>query len=197
MLYLAGYLTTEDTDDPNSRLVRRRLRLPNREVAEVFRTEIVERYAEEAGGYERLDDLHNALIAGDADGVGRELGRILLTTPSCRDLTSENSYHMLVAGLLFGIPGYADPMSNRERGDGYFDLQLVPEGKRGAGLPVITIELKVAAKNVGDFSPEALHGLAHKALAQIAEKRYDVGERGLRYGIAFQGKNVAAVCERE
>ena len=197
LLYLAGYLTTEDTDDPNSRLVRRRLRLPNREVAEVFRTEIVERYAEEAGGYERLDDLHDALIAGDADGVGRELGRILLTTPGCRDLTSESSYHMLAAGLLFGIPGYADPMSNRERGDGYFDLQLVPEGKRGAGLPVITIELKVAAKNVGDFSPEALHGLAHKALAQIAEKRYDVGERGLRYGIAFQGKNVAAVCERE
>ena len=72
----------------------------------------------------------------------------------------------------------------------------MPEGKRGAGLPVITIDLKVAAKNVGDFSPEALHGLAHKALAQIAEKRYDVGERGLRYGIAFQGKNVAAACER-
>lgn len=44
MLYLAGYLTTEDTALPNNTRVHRRLRIPNAEVAELYRTEIVERF---------------------------------------------------------------------------------------------------------------------------------------------------------
>lgn len=50
MLYLAGYLTTEDTALPNNSRVPRRLRIPNHEVSELYRGEVVERFASVAGG---------------------------------------------------------------------------------------------------------------------------------------------------
>lgn len=60
MLYLAGYLTTEDVALPNNTRVRRRLRIPNAEVAELYRTEIVERFAGAVGGSNGLDVLAGA-----------------------------------------------------------------------------------------------------------------------------------------
>lgn len=60
MLYLAGYLTTEDVALPNNTRVRRRLRIPNAEVDELYRTEIVERFAGAAGGSNGLDVLAGA-----------------------------------------------------------------------------------------------------------------------------------------
>ena len=50
MLYLAGYLTTEDTALANNTRIRRHLRVPNAEVAELYRTDIVQRFTEAAGG---------------------------------------------------------------------------------------------------------------------------------------------------
>ena len=207
LLYLAGYLTTNDTYDPGNRRIPRRLRLPNREVAEVFRTEIVERFEDECGGYERLRDLHGALASGDAAALEAELAHILATSPSFRDLTSENSYHMLMTGLLFGVPGYADPQSNREGGNGLFDLRLSPEVRPDRpprpDLPVITVELKVLDKAHAPVdSPQALAEklaeLAQTALGQIDRRSYDrdVPNPRLRYGVAFAGKAVSVVCER-
>lgn len=60
MLYLAGCLTTEDVALPNNTRVRRRLRIPNAEVAELYRTEIVERFAGVVGGSNGLDVLAGA-----------------------------------------------------------------------------------------------------------------------------------------
>ena len=200
-LYLAGYLTTNDNEDPGNRRIRRRLRLPNREVAEVFRTEIVERFEDEYGGYERLGALHDALVAGDAAALEAALSCVLAAGPSCRDLTSENSYHMLMTGLLYGVPGYGDPLSNREEGHGYFDLRLAPEVRPDRpprpDLPTITVELKVLAKADAAGDPaavgEKLAQLAEAALGQVDRRAYDCQELGprIRYGIAFCGKTVA------
>lgn len=203
LLYLAGYLTTDDVANPSNRRIRRNLRLPNREVAEVFRTEIVERFEREAGGQERLDAFHRALVCGDVGALQTELSRILMISASCRDLISENSYHMLVMGLLFGVPGYGDPVSNREEGRGYFDLRLeadpdfpcVPSGRES--LPVITLELKVM-KAMGNENPDTrLEILANEALEQIEDRAYDerAGGERLRYGIAFCGKEVSVVSQ--
>lgn len=54
MLYLAGYLTTNDTQLPNSSRTLRALRILNQEIAELYRSEIVERFAEVVGGGERF-----------------------------------------------------------------------------------------------------------------------------------------------
>ena len=206
MLYLAGYLTTEDTEDPNDQYLLRRLRVPNKEIARVFSGEVVERFRSEAGGTERLRQLHLSLVAGNAAAVETGLSRILMTSPSCRDLTSENSYHMLLVGLLFGVPGYGVPLSNREEGRGYYDLRLAPEKRCGRplreDLPVITVEFKALSSHDAPSDPEglaqALAELAALGVEQIDRKGYDCEEGAgcLRYGIAFCGKNVAVACER-
>lgn len=192
MLYLAGYLTTNDTELPNNTRKKRALRIPNQEIAELYRSEIVERFAAVAGGAKRLDLLHRALVSGNAEAFEKELEDILLNSASYFDLTRENSYHMLMLGLLFGIPGYNDPVSNREAGRGRFDIRL--DACDGDG-PSIVLELKYAKpEGEGEPSPEALQALADEALAQVNEYRY-APEGSPLWGIAFSGKRCAvAYC---
>lgn len=194
LLYLAGYLTTDDTEQPNSKDVVRRLRIPNLEIASLYRSEIIDRFAQIAGGRDCLIDLHRALVDGDADAFAEELEGVLLNSASFYDLASENSYHMLLVGLLFGVPGYGNPVSNREAGRGRFDIRLVPER---AGLPTVTLELKFER----GADTGRLEALAAEALAQIEARAYDAGatESGagsLRYGIAFSGKSLAVAADR-
>ena len=79
--------------------------------------------------------------------------------------------------------------SNREAGEGRFDLQLEPKAKE---LPGILMEFKAVASSEKDKLPK----LAEDALDQTKEKDYarDLEDRGVsdivRYGIAFSGKNV-------
>jgi len=80
--------------------------------------------------------------------------------------------------------------SNRESGDGRYDMSLIPRGER---YPGIIMELKWEK----DLNAAALAGLADEALAQIDDMRYDSGmkEDGihdiLKFGIAFSGKKVS------
>ena len=79
--------------------------------------------------------------------------------------------------------------SNRESGDGRYDVCLIPREKR---YPGIILELKWKEK----LSEEALDNLAEEAFRQINELRYDseLKEEGvadvLKVGIAFSGKMV-------
>lgn len=211
MLYLSGYVTTDETALPNMRGIVRRLRLPNMEVAALFRDEVVDRFSRTAGGERGLDALHDALFTGNAAAVERELGRILREVASFNDLTSENSYHMLLLGLCFGVNGYLNPVSNREEGAGRYGIRLEPAAPDSpfAALtlsmpsrpPLITIELKYAKGGAGLVPEEVLRSLADAALAQIADKGYDSGEMPasaysrVRFGVAFSGKSVAVVSE--
>lgn len=190
MLYLAGYLTTDDTALPGDVDRLRPLRIPNREVAKLYASEITGRFAQVAGGRDALDDLHRALVSGDVVAFAEELESVLLNCASFHDLVSENSYHMLMMGLLFNVPGYSAPVSNREAGRGRFDVQLAPADP--ARNPLITLELKHAEQ------PIDLELAARQALAQIDERAYDAaaGAAGsIRYGIAFAGKSAAVACE--
>ncbi len=214
MLYLAGYLTTEDTCLPNNKMRLRPLRIPNAEVAQLYREEIVERFRQTAGGPRRLAALHRALCMGDAQVCQDELAAIMRDSASSFDLTSENSCHMLPFGLLFGVPGYDDPQSNRESGYGRYDIRLAPATEKvfasayGAPdrRPLVTIEVKYLAPRDALQDPDALSAqldaLAREALSQIAERAYDEGhlpqaaEGRLRWGFAFAGKHVAVACER-
>jgi hypothetical protein len=90
---------------------------------------------------------------------------------------------------LFALLGGAFVTSNRESGDGRYDIQLKPTQK---GLPGILIELK-AEKNCSD---EKLKKLSETALQQINDKKYETelttaGVRTIyKYGVAFSGKKV-------
>lgn len=73
LLYLSGYVTSNDTSYPEDPDYERPLRIPNREVAQVFRREVMARGSVLAGGMDRLRALHRALVAADAATVEEEL----------------------------------------------------------------------------------------------------------------------------
>ena len=139
-----------------------------------------------------------------------ELNRILLNATGFYDLTSENSYHMLMLGLCFGLNGYMNPTSNREAGEGRFDIRIEPAAPSSpfAALtlsmpqrpPLITIEVK---RLRGESTQgDALRGLAQAALHQIFERGYDAGVLPtaacgrVRFDIAFAGKHACVAGER-
>ena len=210
MLYLAGYLTTNDVMAPDDPWYERTLRIPNREIRRLFEKEIPQRFATDVQGQRAVRDFQRALHQADAVSLQGALEHILLASPSFFDLVNENSYHMLLLGLCFGIEGYEPPVSNREAGHGRCDIQLTPErdsyitaayGQR----PFITIEVKHLAPDVATGASgsltEKLSSLAEAALAQIDDRAYDAVAHGqmhcVRWGIAFSGKHVACACRAE
>ena len=68
MLYLSGYATTDDTVRPEMRGVKRRMRLPNMEIAALFRDEIIGRFARIAGDENCLRRFRDAPVRGEEAG---------------------------------------------------------------------------------------------------------------------------------
>ena len=93
----------------------------------------------------------------------------------------------MMLGLAAGMSSRYYIRSNRESGEGRFDLVLEPKVNY---LPGIIMEFK-AAKDQTDLSV-----FAEAALKQIEDKAYDTDmkDRGIKeivkYGIAFAGKSV-------
>ena len=114
----------------------------------------------------------------------------MMTCISYMDGAAEGFYHGMMLGLVAGMSSKYIIRSNRESGDGRFDLVLEP---RTSGLPGIIMEFKAEKEE------EKLMSAAKEALLQIDEKKYDTDlkDRGIRdivkYGVAFAGKKVEIV----
>ncbi|MBR4702641.1 MAG: AAA family ATPase [Oscillospiraceae bacterium] len=162
--------------------------LPNKEIAYVYKKEILE----------KLDGLipqstaisiQEALYTGNADDLQKQLETLLLQSASYYDTAGEMFYHGLMLGLTAMMDDRYLVASNRESGEGRYDLALEP---KGTALPGILIELK-AERNA---SAEELKSLAKAALEQIDKRKYDAGlkakgvKKVLKYGVAFSGKSV-------
>ena len=110
------------------------------------------------------------------------------------DAGAEGSYHGLVLGLIALMDNQYKITSNRESGDGRYDISLMPREQR---YPGIIMELKWNS----NLNAEDLERLAEDALAQINEKRYNSEmmqegvEHILKLGIAFSGKKVKIKAE--
>ena len=91
-------------------------------------------------------------------------------------------------GLCALLSGYYTT-SNRESGNGRYDIQLCPKNNR---LPGVIIELKAGK----DCSDTVLKQLSNTALQQMIDRNYaaEMKEKGVpviyQYGVAFCGKNV-------
>ena len=100
----------------------------------------------------------------------------------------ENFYHGLMLGLCAAMEQYL-VTSNRESGEGRYDICLLP---RNSSLPGVVIELKAGK----DCSASELQRLAKTALQQIEDRQYDAELRSqgvqtiFKYGVAFSGKAV-------
>ena len=107
----------------------------------------------------------------------------------------------MIIGLCAVMNNLYYVTSNREAGDGRYDVQLLPYNKR---LPGILMELKVLRETPSDSAvPERLEALSQIALEQINDKNYDTGllEQGvgevMKFGIAFYKKQVKILSEIE
>ena len=193
-LYLAGYLTTHDVAEPNNARLTRSLVVPNLEVRGLFQGELLDRAQAAGGGRRALASLHAALASGDAGAAERELERALLDTVSYYDLLSENSCHMWLLSLLYGMGGYRFPRSNREVGRGRPDVVVEPDAAHEAELPAMVLEAKFEA----GATREGLRAAAEGALSdQALPKRYAHGLAGagaLLWAVAFDAHKHVAVA---
>ena len=194
VLFTTGYLTyTEQTEDGSYRL-----KIPNREVREVYILQIQEWFKRSLEKERNTTQaLCQALLEGDAEKASDELimimsGMISVLDAKAREKQKENFYHGLLLGLLRNASDWKI-LSNAEAGEGFSDILIEPRRKPNMG---IVIEIKYAATFQG------LGEACAKAMEQIKVRRYgerlreDGREDILAYGIAFNKKRCKAVCER-
>lgn len=187
-LLVTGYLKAISTEYAMGDGYLCKVALPNREIASVYKKEILEKLTGLIPPATAIS-IQEALYTGNVDNLQMRLETLLLQSASMYDTVGELFYHGLMLGLTAIMDDRYLVTSNRESGEGRYDIQLKP---KDSTLPGILIELK-AAKNVcGD----ALKVLAQTALRQIEERKYDTEMRSegitkiLKYGVAFSGKSV-------
>ena len=186
-LLVTGYLKALKTTPSFSGDFMCEVSLPNREISLVYNKEILQRL-ENLIPPSTAISVQEAIFSGDNARLKAQIQTLLTQSVSSFDTAGENFYHGFMLGLC-ALLGGAFVTSNRESGDGRYDIQLKPTQK---GLPGILIELK-AEKNCSD---EKMKKLSETALQQINDKKYETelttaGVRTIyKYGVAFSGKKV-------
>ena len=199
VLFTTGYLTKiGEVKVPDSESYAYRLVIPNKEVREVFVLQIQEWFkAVVANENDTMKLLSKAILDKDEQQIARQLNIVMSRMISILDTKApddmkENFYHGLLLGLLRGSNPDWLIKSNRESGDGFSDILIMPEDP-DAG---IVIEVKYAKEM------KELDAACEAAMAQIKNKRYDEALRDegrcdiLAYGIAFCRKRCRVVGEK-
>ena len=190
-LLMTGYLKAAETMLTAQGTYQCKLKIPNKELKTVYYQEILTLITQ-GTGESTIRSLQAALLNNDAAKLKETLSDFMAKTISCFDGLRENYYHGLVLGLLTVLEANYYLHSNRESGNGRYDIQLEPKNLH---MPGIIIELKAAEKSSGD----SLKSLAQTALEQIIEKKYDteLHARGIKtiykYGVAFCNKDAEVV----
>lgn len=192
-LLVAGYLRLVKTEPSFNGDFMGELALPNKEIAFVYNKEILQKLSNIIPQSTAIS-IQEALYSGDSENLQKCLRKLLLESVSVFDTAYENFYHGLVLGLCAMLDNRYEVTSNREAGEGRYDICLIPRQKR---LPGILIELKACK----DCKDEELKPLAKEALNQIDQKLYDrafangKASHIVKYGVAFSGKKVEIETE--
>ena len=186
-LLVAGYLKAIKTTTAISGDFMCEVALPNKEISFVYNKEIL-RKLDNIIPQSTAISIQEAIYSGDGVKLQTLIQTLLTQSVSSYDTAGKNFYHGFMLGLC-ALLGRFYTTSNRESGDGRYDIQLMPKNDR---LPGIIIELK-AEKNC---SGDELTKLSETALKQIEDKKYDteMTAKGVKtiykYGVAFSGKTV-------
>ena len=192
-LLVAGYLKAVRYDQPYGEDYMCEVALPNKEISFVYSKEILSQLESVIPRASAIG-IQEAIYKMDVDELQTKLAEFLMETISFHDAASEAFYHGLVLGLCAMLDDRYRITSNREAGEGRFDIQMFPLNQR---LPGILIELKSGK----DCSEAQLEELAQTALQQIHDRAYgtELMSRDipsiLKYGIAFSGKKVSIAAD--
>ena len=182
LMLFSGYLTVEEKIDHKNYV----LRLPNKEIKELFRDTFLEKYF---GRGSKLLYLMEALTENRIDEYEERLQEILLTSVSYNDTKKGNEafYHGLIMGMGLYLEGEYITKSNIESGLGRYDFVIEPKNKTKRAF-IMEFKATDSIENLEEISKEALR--------QIENKKYDVslkqnGVKDITYmGIAFCGKQI-------
>lgn len=195
LLLVAGYLKTPKKELQADGSYLCEVSIPNREIATVYKSEILSHFLQ-TGAITRTtaNKIAESLYANDYKKLQSAIGEYMDKSIGFFDGGAEGFYHGLMLGLIALMDNQYKIKSNRESGDGRFDVSLIPREKR---YPGIILELKWKEK----LSDVELEKWSNEALKQIGELRYDseMKEDGiteiLKFGIAFSGKKVCVRTE--
>ncbi len=207
-LYLSGFLTTDMVEEPGNSARSRALRLPNGELRQALRLVIVEWFECAAEDVRDVDAFRDGLCRGDEDMVRQALRRIIGDAGvGAVEMDSPLPYHLLLQGLCFGMPGYANPSSNRKRGADRWDIQVFPTGRMldvadTLGMlderPLVTMNMMydpdVDALGLELLAVQALLDIERDGIDEIRVPRPGIGR--VRWGFGFDGQHVSVVCQR-
>lgn len=191
-LLMAGYLKVVKSSVSISGDFMCEVALPNKEISLVYRKEILQKL-ENLIPQATAIAVEEAIFSGSGEKLRDIISNFLIQSVSAFDAAGENFYHGFMLGVC-ALFGNSYVTSNRESGDGRYDIALSP---KVSNLPGIIIELK-AEKNCNE---NELQELAKTALKQINDKKYDteLKSKGVKtiykYGVAFSGKHVAVEAE--
>lgn len=191
-LLMAGYLKVVKSSVSISGDFMCEVALPNKEISLVYRKEILQKL-ENIIPQATAIAVEEAIFSGNGEKLRDIISNFLIQSVSAFDAAGENFYHGFMLGVC-ALFGNSYVTSNRESGDGRYDIALSP---KVSNLPGIIIELK-AEKNCNE---NKLQELAKTALKQINDKKYDteLKSKGVKtiykYGVAFSGKHVAVEAE--
>ena len=182
LMLFSGYLTVEEKIDHKNYV----LRLPNKEIKELFRDTFLEKYF---GRGSKLLYLMEALTENRIDEYEERLQEILLTSVSYNDTKKGNEafYHGLIMGMGLYLEGEYITKSNIESGLGRYDFVIEPKNKTKRAF-IMEFKATDSIENLEEISKEALR--------QIEDKKYDIslkqnGVKDITYlGIAFCGKQI-------
>lgn len=178
-LLLTGYLKAiKRTGDNQYELV-----IPNKEVYEIYRLSFMNYFKEYTNAIKSL--LYQELIRGNTRQVNEMLNDILMKTISYYD-NNESFYHGFLAGLFNDY----QIKSNRESGNGRFDLCIVPDS-------ILDTAVIIECKHSDSVS--LLRSDAKKVADQIRNNQYtkemlsDGYSDVIGYGISFYMKQCYVV----
>ena len=179
LLYMTGYLTTAQKPSGS----RYELRIPNREVRQIYMQQVLSWFEDKASAEtDKLTNLYAAFETGDTETIKEILDEQLLDTVSFYD-ARESFYHGFLLALLSTCANW-NVSSNIETGKGRSDI-LVSRKDRKIGFVV-------EVKDVKD--EDKLDAACEAGMKQIEEKDYTAILRRFRvkeirkYAIAFWDK---------
>ena len=172
VILMTGYLTKADAGEEGETVS---LKIPNREIASIFKDTVVKLFQDTMDDNCRKD-MMEALWRGDEREASEAISDLLWKTISYNDY-HEDYYHAFLAGAFVGL-GY-EVESNKEKGLGRPDIFLRDDDNRR----VIIIETK-RSKKEDDLDQDC-----DRAVDQNLSKKYAEGLYGYTqifcYGIAF------------
>lgn len=178
-LLLTGYLKViKDRGENQYELV-----IPNKEVYEIYKQSFMSYFEDYTTS--RKGELYQEFVDGDAKKVNLLLNDILLRSISYFD-NQESFYH----GFLVGLLNDYEVVSNKESGNGRFDVCVLPENILGT---VVFIECKHSISEddlIDDAKEGARQIVEQKYLEEHKFKKY---ENVIGYGISFYKKQCYVV----